>query len=137
MPVNGSGIAADAQPESRDRLSNFRRPVNLTPRVGASAVGCPFCGTPAVCGLDRRAPTLVTATDQGRSAGRKSLVIVAASGMVGGYALRYALPRSRGALVARRGPCGDAFRHTPHPRLKAAGVTSGASLKRCPQWHRP
>jgi uncharacterized protein YbjT (DUF2867 family) len=33
----------------------------------------------------------VTATDQERSAGRKSLVIVGASGMVGGYALRYAL----------------------------------------------
>jgi uncharacterized protein YbjT (DUF2867 family) len=33
----------------------------------------------------------VTATDQKRSAGRKSLVIVGASGMVGGYALRYAL----------------------------------------------
>jgi hypothetical protein len=33
----------------------------------------------------------VTATDQERSAGRKSLVIVGESGMVGGYALRYAL----------------------------------------------
>jgi uncharacterized protein YbjT (DUF2867 family) len=33
----------------------------------------------------------VTATDQERSAGRKRLVIVGASGMVGGYALRYAL----------------------------------------------
>jgi nucleoside-diphosphate-sugar epimerase len=33
----------------------------------------------------------MTATDQDRSAGRKRLVIVGASGMVGGYALRYAL----------------------------------------------
>jgi hypothetical protein len=33
----------------------------------------------------------MTATDQERSAGQKRLVIVGASGMVGGYALRYAL----------------------------------------------
>ncbi len=36
----------------------------------------------------------MTATDQKRSAGPKRLVIVGASGMVGGYALRYALENS-------------------------------------------
>src|SRR5258708_27097993 len=36
-------------------------------------------------------PTLMTATDQERFAGQKRLVIVGASGMVGGYALRYGL----------------------------------------------
>ncbi len=44
-----------------------------------------------VRGLDRRAPTLMTATEQEKSAGQKRLVIVGASGMVGGYAIRYAL----------------------------------------------
>jgi uncharacterized protein YbjT (DUF2867 family) len=36
----------------------------------------------------------MTATDQERSAGQKRVVIVGASGMVGGYALRYALENS-------------------------------------------
>ena len=36
----------------------------------------------------------MTATDQKRSAGQKRVVIVGASGMVGGYALRYALENS-------------------------------------------
>jgi uncharacterized protein YbjT (DUF2867 family) len=36
----------------------------------------------------------MTATDQERSAGQKRVVIVGASGMVGGYALRYALETS-------------------------------------------
>jgi uncharacterized protein YbjT (DUF2867 family) len=36
----------------------------------------------------------MTATDQERSAGQKRLVIVGATGMVGGYALRYALENS-------------------------------------------
>jgi hypothetical protein len=50
-----------------------------------------ICGAPAVRRLDRRAPTLMTANDQAGSTGQKRLVIVGASGMVGGYALRYAL----------------------------------------------
>jgi hypothetical protein len=36
----------------------------------------------------------MTATDQERSAGQKRLVIVGATGMVGGYALRYGLENS-------------------------------------------
>jgi len=56
-------------------------------------------GTPAVCGLDRGAHSLMIATNQMASsssmslpiAGQKRLVIVGASGMVGSYALRYAL----------------------------------------------
>jgi uncharacterized protein YbjT (DUF2867 family) len=47
----------------------------------------------------------MTATDQKRSRGQKRLVIVGASGMVGGYALRYALQDSdvgRVASIGRR-----------------------------------
>jgi uncharacterized protein YbjT (DUF2867 family) len=56
-------------------------------------------GTPAVRGLDRGTHSLMTATNKAGSdvsmnasaVGQKRLVIVGASGMVGGYALRYAL----------------------------------------------
>jgi hypothetical protein len=37
----------------------------------------------------------MTALDQVRSAGQKQLVIVGATGMVGGYALRYSLENPR------------------------------------------
>jgi uncharacterized protein YbjT (DUF2867 family) len=73
------------------------------------------CGTPAVCGLDRRALTLVTATDQERSADRKSLVIMGASGMVGGYALRYALENE---AVERVTSIGRRRIGISHPKLK-------------------
>jgi len=45
----------------------------------------------------------MTATDQERSAGQKRVVIVGASGMVGGYALRYALENSGVASVTSIG----------------------------------
>jgi len=58
-----------------------------------------ICGASAVRGLDRRAHSFMTATNKVAldtsmsipSAGQQRLVIVGASGMVGGYALRYAL----------------------------------------------
>src|ERR1700677_1855348 len=59
-------------------------------------------GAQAVRGLDRRAHSVMTATTKvgsgasmsGSSVGQKRLVLVGASGMVGGYALRYALDNS-------------------------------------------
>jgi len=50
-----------------------------------------ICGAAALRRLDRRASAFVTAIIQERSAGQNRLVIVGATGMVGGYALRYAL----------------------------------------------
>jgi len=40
----------------------------------------------------------MTATDQERFAGQKRLVVVGASGMVGGYILRYALENATVAV---------------------------------------
>src|SRR6202451_4707932 len=56
-------------------------------------------GAQAVRGLDRRARSVMTATNKVgsgasmsvSSVGQKRLVIVGATGMVGGYAVRYAL----------------------------------------------
>jgi uncharacterized protein YbjT (DUF2867 family) len=58
-----------------------------------------ICGTPVVCGLDRRAHSVMTAANKAvsgasmsvSSVDEKRLVIVGATGMVGGYAIRYAL----------------------------------------------
>lgn len=61
------------------------------------------CATRAVRGLDRGAHSLMTVTNQmasslsmmsGPAVGQERLVIVGASGMVGSYALRYALDTS-------------------------------------------
>jgi uncharacterized protein YbjT (DUF2867 family) len=57
----------------------------------------------------------VTGTDQERSAGRKSLLIVGASGMVGGYALRYALENG---AVERVTSIGHRSIGISHPKLK-------------------
>ena len=57
----------------------------------------------------------MTASDQERSAGRKSLVIVGASGMVGGYALRYALENE---AVERVTSIGRRSIGISHPKLK-------------------
>ncbi|HWW83518.1 MAG TPA: NAD-dependent epimerase/dehydratase family protein [Vicinamibacterales bacterium] len=57
----------------------------------------------------------MTATDQERSAGRKRLVIVGASGMVGGYALRYALENE---AVERVTSIGRRSLGISHPKLK-------------------
>ena len=57
----------------------------------------------------------MTATDQERSAGRKRLVIVGASGMVGGYALRYALENE---AVERVSSIGRRSLGISHPKLK-------------------
>jgi uncharacterized protein YbjT (DUF2867 family) len=57
----------------------------------------------------------VTATDQERSVGRKSLVIVGASGMVGGYALRYALENEAVERVTSIGRRGIGI---SHPKLR-------------------
>jgi uncharacterized protein YbjT (DUF2867 family) len=57
----------------------------------------------------------MTANDQAESAGQKRLVIVGASGMVGGYALRYALenPAVEGVTAIGRRKLGIS-----HPKLK-------------------
>jgi uncharacterized protein YbjT (DUF2867 family) len=57
----------------------------------------------------------MTAKDQERSAGQKRLVIVGASGMVGGYALRYALDRPAVACVTA---IGRRKLGVSHPKLK-------------------
>ena len=57
----------------------------------------------------------MTATDQERSAGRKRLVIVGASGMVGGYALRSALENE---AVERITSIGRRSLGISHPKLK-------------------
>jgi uncharacterized protein YbjT (DUF2867 family) len=57
----------------------------------------------------------MTATDQERSTGRKRLVIVGASGMVGGYALRYALENE---AVERVSSIGRRSLGISHPKLK-------------------
>jgi uncharacterized protein YbjT (DUF2867 family) len=57
----------------------------------------------------------MTATDQVRSADEKSLVIVGASGMVGGYALRYALEN---ATVGSVSTIGRKTLGISHPKLK-------------------
>jgi hypothetical protein len=73
------------------------------------------CGAPAVRGLDRRAPTFMTVLDQARSEGPKHLVVVGASGMVGGYALRCALENPR---VRRVASIGRKTFGISHPKLK-------------------
>ena len=81
------------------------------------------CGAPAVCGLDRRAHSVMTATNKVTSdasmgvaiAGQKRLVIVGASGMVGGYALRYALDNSAVESVTS---IGRKKLGISHPKLK-------------------
>ena len=54
----------------------------------------------------------MTATDQERSAGQKRVVIVGASGMVGGYALRYALENSAVGSVTSIGRRNLGISHT-------------------------
>jgi uncharacterized protein YbjT (DUF2867 family) len=56
----------------------------------------------------------MTSNDQERSAGRKRLVIVGASGMVGGYALRYALENE---AVERVTSFGRKMLGISHPKL--------------------
>ena len=56
----------------------------------------------------------MTATDQERSAGQKRLVIVGATGMVGGYALRYALENP---TVGRVTAIGRKTLGISHPKL--------------------
>ena len=57
----------------------------------------------------------MTATDQARAPGQKRLVIVGASGMVGGYALRYALENPTvGSVTA----IGRKTLGVSHPKLK-------------------
>ncbi len=57
----------------------------------------------------------MTATDQAESAGQTRVVIVGASGMVGGYALRYALENPTVALVTA---IGRKTLGISHPKLK-------------------
>src|SRR5580692_8606078 len=81
------------------------------------------CGAPAVRGLDRRAHSVMTATNKVVSSasmsvptvGQKRLVIVGASGMVGGYALRYALDNSAVKSVTS---IGRKKLGISHPKLK-------------------
>src|SRR5580692_7718499 len=81
------------------------------------------CGAPAVRGLDRRAHSVMTATDKLVSSasmnvptvGQKRLVVVCASGMVGGYALRYALDNSAVKSVTSIGRKNLGI---SHPKLK-------------------
>jgi hypothetical protein len=70
-------------------------------------------GTPTVRGLDRRAHSLMTVTNQMASSrsmtvpivGQERLVIVGASGIVGSYALHYALNSSAVLTSAVAGAC--------------------------------
>jgi uncharacterized protein YbjT (DUF2867 family) len=80
-------------------------------------------GTPVVRGLDRRAHSVMTATNEVVSSasmsiptlGLKHLVIVGASGMVGSYVLRYALNSSAVKSVASIGRKKVGI---SHPKLK-------------------
>jgi uncharacterized protein YbjT (DUF2867 family) len=82
-----------------------------------------ICGAPAVRGLDRRAHSVMTAISKVASetsmsipiAGQQRLVIVGASGMVGGYALRYALDSSGVKSVTS---IGRKNLGVTHPKLK-------------------
>jgi uncharacterized protein YbjT (DUF2867 family) len=81
------------------------------------------CRAPAVRGLDRRAHSVMTATNNVGSGasmsvstvGEKRLVMVGATGMVGGYALRYALdnPTVKSVTSIGRKKVGIS-----HPKLK-------------------
>src|SRR5260370_10423432 len=82
-----------------------------------------ICGGPAVRRLDRRAHSVMTAIDKVISSasmsvptvGQKRLVIVGATGMVGGYALRYALDNSGVKSVTS---IGRKKLGITHPKLK-------------------
>src|ERR1700747_1831452 len=82
-----------------------------------------ICGAPAVRGLDRRAHSVMTAIDKVISSasmsvpnvGQKRLVIVGGTGMVGGYALRYALDNSGVKSVTS---IGRKKLGITHPKLK-------------------
>jgi uncharacterized protein YbjT (DUF2867 family) len=73
-----------------------------------------ICRAAPLRGLARGACALVTATDQSGPAGQKRLVIVGASGMVGGYALRYAIENPR---VLRVTSVGRKTLGISHPKL--------------------
>jgi uncharacterized protein YbjT (DUF2867 family) len=80
-------------------------------------------GAPALRGLDRGTHSVMTTTDKAASdalmsataVGQKRLVIVGASGMVGGYALRYALNNSTVESVTS---IGRKKLGISHPKLK-------------------
>jgi uncharacterized protein YbjT (DUF2867 family) len=81
------------------------------------------CRAPPVCELDRRANSVMTANDHTTSrrsmsaptVGQERLVIVGASGMVGGYVLRYALDSTAVKSVTS---VGRKKLGISHPKLK-------------------